>query len=213
MRLRNRQLVPQNGRLLLARRADDAMEKPMNTQALPRHPTQQPVDYFVPGPGNQRQLRDAFGAFATGVTVVTAQSGQGPLGMTANSFSSLSMDPPLILWSPARKSLRFAAFTETTHFAVHVLSDQQAEIAGHFARQGHDFSAFDTENTISGVPILSGCLAVFECQTEAIHDGGDHAIVVGRVQGVQRTIGLPLVFSAGQFGSFDPSLVETTNPR
>jgi len=168
---------------------------------------------FVPGADTHRRLRDALGQFATGVTVITAKSAIGPLGMTANSFSSVSMDPPLVLWSPARKSHRFAAFSEAPHFAIHVLARTQRDMALHFATQGHDFEGFEHRISEIGIPVLSGCLAVFECALEAVHDGGDHAIVVGRVQAVQATTGAPLVFNSGQFGGFEPQLVDNRRPR
>lgn len=171
------------------------------------------ADRFVPGPGAHRRLRDAFGRFATGVSIVTANSAIGPLGMTANSFSSLSMDPPLVLWAPARKSRRFAAFAEAPHFAIHILARDQRAMALHFSTQGHDFAGFDTVKSVTGVPLLAGCLAIFECTLEAVHDGGDHAIVVGRVQAVQTAEGAPLVFGSGRFGGFDPHLVDTHRPR
>ncbi|WP_323037156.1 flavin reductase family protein [Pararhodobacter sp.] len=161
-----------------------------------------PPDVFIPGPRTGRQFRDALGAFATGVTVVTAQSARGPLGITANSFASLSLDPPLVLWSPARASRRFATFASAQYFAIHVMGAEQAELAGHFARQGHDFDLPDVHMNAQGVPILQGCLAVFECRQEAVHEGGDHAIVVGRVLAAQHTPGAPLLFHGGRFGQW-----------
>lgn len=159
-------------------------------------------DVFVPGPATERQFRDALGAFATGVTVITAQSALGPLGITANSFASLSLDPPLVLWSPARFSRRFDAFVEADHFAIHVLGADQRALGTHFARQGHDFDLPDIDLNAQGVPVLPGCLAVFECVRAAVHEGGDHAIVVGRVLAARHRQGAPLVFSAGQYGRF-----------
>lgn len=152
------------------------------------------------GSPQNRGLRDAFGTFATGVTVVTAQGPKGPVGMTANSFSSVSLDPPLVLWSPAKSSQRFGAFAKAEQYAIHVLAADQRELALHFARNGQGFETFpDTEFTVSGVPILTGCLAVFECQTYAVHDAGDHALVLGRVQRARHRSGPALVFRAGQF--------------
>ena len=162
-------------------------------------------DVFVPGPGTERRFRDALGAFATGVTVVTARSPAGPIGITANSFASLSLDPPLVLWSPARFSQRFPVFVEASHFAIHVLAEEQSDLGNHFARQGHDFGLPDVTINAQGVPILPGCLAVFECSREAVHEGGDHAIVVGRVLAARHRAGAPLVFSAGRFGRFNPT--------
>jgi flavin reductase (DIM6/NTAB) family NADH-FMN oxidoreductase RutF len=129
---------------------------------------------------------------------------RGPLGITANSFASLSLDPPLVLWSPARASRRFEAFASAAHFAIHVLGAGQQALAAHFARQGHDFDLPGLMTSAQGVPILPGCLAVFECTHEALHAGGDHAIVVGRVRTVHHRPGAPLAFHAGQFADVTP---------
>ncbi len=155
---------------------------------------------FAPSPSTQRQFRDALGAFATGVTVVTTQTEQGIVGITANSFSSLSLDPPLVLWSPARASSRFAVFERAERFAIHILSADNAELCRHFTRNAtppHDLD--DPTDLAARVP---DALAVFDCTREATHDGGDHAIVVGRVQAVLTNPGAPLVFHAGRFGRF-----------
>lgn len=149
-----------------------------------------------------RALRDAFGRFATGVTLVTAPSEIGPIGITANSFSSVSLDPPLILWSPARASRRFEAFASAEHFAVHVLRSDQLDLARAFTHHG---TAFDgTEMTLSedGVPRLDDVLARFDCVRHAIHDGGDHAIIVGRITEMTAHAGAPLIFSGGRYGDF-----------
>ena len=160
---------------------------------------------FAPGPGAERAFRAALGAFATGVSVVTMRGGTGPLGITANSFASLSLDPPLVLWSPARASRRYEAFAGAEHFAIHVLAADQGALAAHFARQGEDFDLPGVTQTASGAPMLPGCLTVFDCRREALHEGGDHAIVVGRVLQVHhRPGGAPLVFSAGAYGGFQP---------
>lgn len=177
-------------------------------RATPMIDPQEP-ETFVPAEGNERRFRDALGAFATGVTVVTAPGLNGPglngaLGITANSFSSLSLDPPLVLWSPARASRRFQAFAEAEHFAIHVLAADQHPLCRHFSRQGHDFDLPLIALNAQGVPVLPGCLAVFECAREAVHAGGDHAIIVGRVLAARHRPGAPLVFSGGAFGGFTP---------
>lgn len=158
----------------------------------------------IPGPGQERALRDALGAFATGVTVITTHTARGPLGITANSFASLSLDPPLVLWSPARASRRFAAFADAAHFAIHVLAADQAGLGARFSRSGEDFDLPGLRHTPEGVPLLPGCLAIFACRQEAVHEGGDHAIVVGRVERLYHRPGAPLVFSAGRYGGFQP---------
>lgn len=151
----------------------------------------------------QRQFRDTLGRFATGVTVVTAQSPQGPIGMTANSFSSVSMDPPLVLWCPAKSSSRYPHFAKAAHFAIHVLGGEDEALAMAFARAGDAFDGLDLEFNAQGVPLLTNCLARFECSTHQIHDAGDHAIVVGRVTSAAFREGEALVFSQGQFRRFD----------
>lgn len=157
---------------------------------------------FTPGLETAREFREALGRYATGVTVVTCQSDLGRLGITANSFSSVSLDPPLVLWSPARASKRFAAFEQADHFSIHVLAEDQREIGNGFARTADAFDKGDWLETEDGVPVLENCLARFDCQRHAIHDGGDHAIIVGRVINAVARQGNPLVFAKGSYGGF-----------
>jgi len=195
-------MLPQNGRFALAPCDPDRLGNTMSFTRAERMTDQAEPQTFVPGPGNERQFRDALGAFATGVTVITAPTPEGALGITANSFASLSMDPPLVLWSPGRFSRRFQAFVEAPHFAIHVLGAEQAALGMHFARQGHDFDLPGVALNAQGVPVLPGCLAVFECAREAVHEGGDHAIVIGRVLSARQRPGAPLVFHGGGYGGF-----------
>lgn len=167
---------------------------------------QQTAASFKPGPDNARAFRNALGKFATGVTVVTCRAAQGPLGITANSFASLSLDPPLVLWSPARSSRRFDAFAGARNFAIHILADTQTDLCQRFASEGLDFEDLDWEESDEGVPLLPGCLARFECTRQAIHDGGDHAIIVGLVTAAQTSEGQPLLFSSGRYGGFSDQL-------
>jgi len=160
---------------------------------------------FTPGPDTAQDFRNALGSFATGVTVVTCHSPHGPLGMTVNSFTSVSLDPPLVLWCPAKSSLRHQAFTETTSFAIHMLADNQHDLCMRFANEGFSFDGVELDEGHPELPVLSGCLAVLECERHAVHDGGDHAIVVGRVTGAIVNPGEPLLFSKGRFGAFDNS--------
>lgn len=160
---------------------------------------------FEPGPDTQIELRRALGRFATGVTIVTCESELGPLGITANSFASVSLDPPLVLWSPARSSARFTAFTEAEHFAIHVMSEDQVETCLRFTRTGDDWSGLGWQRGPQGVPVLADCLARFDCTRHAVHDGGDHAIVVGLVTSVRHGLdGRPLLFADGTYGRFQP---------
>jgi flavin reductase (DIM6/NTAB) family NADH-FMN oxidoreductase RutF len=151
---------------------------------------------------DQRDLRDALGLFATGVTVVTAAGDEGPVGMTVNSFASVSLDPPLVLWSVARESDRAGTFERAGFFAVHVLSAEHRSLAQHFAAFGSEFDGIDIEEGQGGVPLLSTFSARFECRTAARHPGGDHVILVGEVLRIATRPGFPLVFHGGRFGRF-----------
>lgn len=157
---------------------------------------------ITPGPENTRDLRDAFGRFVTGVTVITADSEIGPLGITANSFASVSLDPPLVLWAPAKFSRRYTAFAEAPHFAIHVIGAEQEDVAARFSRDGTAFEGCNWIPNAHNVPLIEGCLARFECDTVATHDGGDHRIVIGRVTRATWRDGAPLVFSQGAMGLF-----------
>lgn len=150
---------------------------------------------------DSRAFRDALGAFATGVTIITTSSQDGPVGITASSFASLSLDPPLVLWSPAKTSNRFAYFRHAQHYAIHVLDGQQQQVCNAFARERHAFDGLDWNEDEQGVPLIDGCLARFDCTQEAVHDGGDHVIIVGRVTQASFRPGLPLLFQAGRFVS------------
>ena len=154
-----------------------------------------------------REFRDALGTFATGVTVVTCMSGDGkPIGLTANSFNSVSLDPPLVLFSLDRRSFSFAHFQSASHFAVNVLASSQQEISRHFARASEDKwrdIGFDVGGV--GCPSLPGALAVFECSTHAIHDGGDHIIIVGRVERFAHRPGEPLLYYRGRYARIAPA--------
>ena len=157
---------------------------------------------FTPDATQARAFRDALGCFATGVTVVTIASKHGPMGFTANSFSSLSMDPPLVLWSPAKASSRFAKFAKAQHYAIHILGQDQGDIIPRFIRGGPGFEGMSYHHNSEGVPLIPGSLARFDCAQYATHDGGDHLIVVGRVIRFARRDGAPLLFTQGQYGSF-----------
>lgn len=160
------------------------------------------VASFTPDHNNTRLLRDAFGRFATGVTVITAPSDDGPVGITANSFSSLSLDPALVLWSPAKGTRRFKYFEATPHFAIHILKEDQAHVCEGFARNLHAFDGLDVTISAHGVPLINNCLTRLECRHVATHPGGDHVIVVGQVTHAVLNSGNPLGFFAGKYGVF-----------
>jgi flavin reductase (DIM6/NTAB) family NADH-FMN oxidoreductase RutF len=150
---------------------------------------------------DSRAFRDALGAFATGVTVVTTPSADGPVGITASSFASVSLDPPLVLWSPAKASRRFGYFHTARHYAIHVLDGHQQTVCNGFTRDMHAFDGLDWSEDANGVPQIDGCLARFDCTQEAAHDAGDHVIIVGRVTHAAFRTGLPLLFQGGRFVS------------
>ena len=157
---------------------------------------------FIPDADNARAFRDTLGCFATGVTIVTVQSSDGPLGFTANSFTGLSMDPPLVLWSPAKSSARFEHYANAQHYAIHVLAHDQTDLIQRFIRGGLGFEGMSYHHNDEGVPLIPGTLARFDCEKHATHEGGDHLIVVGRVLRCAKGTGAPLVFTQGQYGRF-----------
>jgi 3-hydroxy-9,10-secoandrosta-1,3,5(10)-triene-9,17-dione monooxygenase reductase component len=165
-----------------------------------------------------KEFRAALGSFATGVTVITARAADGtPVGLTANSFNSVSLDPPMVLWSLAKKSLSLPVFSASEHWAVHVLSAEQEALSNRFARAGTDkFAALDLETNEQGVPLLKGCAARFECRTSFQYEGGDHIIFVGEVMAFDRSELAPLVFHAGRYAlatQKDPSLPMARSAR
>jgi flavin reductase (DIM6/NTAB) family NADH-FMN oxidoreductase RutF len=156
----------------------------------------------VPDAANARVFRDALGRFATGVTVVTIAGPDGPMGFTANSFASLSLDPALVLWSPAKASQRYPFFATARHYAIHVLGQDHADLPARFSRGGLGFDGLDWQLNAEGVPVLPGAIARFDCAQHATHDGGDHLIIVGQVLRLALEEGEPLVFANGRFGGF-----------
>jgi flavin reductase (DIM6/NTAB) family NADH-FMN oxidoreductase RutF len=156
-----------------------------------------------------RELRNAFGCFATGITVVTALDEKGnAVGITANSFSSLSLDPPLLLWCLDCRSATFDVFNACETFTVSVLDANGAPIASRFAMKGgHSAEAIETVPTELGPPSFSDALALFECDTHARYEGGDHVIIVGHIRRFahltdpDRKGPGPLLYYRGRFGN------------
>lgn len=146
-------------------------------------------------------FRRALGSFPTGVTIVTTRGSDGqPVGVTCSSFNSVSLDPPLVLWSLARKAHSRPAFEAADHWAVNLLSLDQEDLSTQFARSGKDkFAGVETDAGVGGVPLLKGCCARFQCATQHIYEGGDHLIFVGRVLTYDQSDRLPLVFHSGQY--------------
>jgi flavin reductase (DIM6/NTAB) family NADH-FMN oxidoreductase RutF len=150
-----------------------------------------------------KAFRHALGSFPTGVAVVTATSEAEPVGITVNSFTSVSLDPPLVLWCLKKDSNRYRAFMEAKGFTISVLGTEHESVSARLARQGEhklqDVALLETE---LGPPALADAHAMFECVCEAIHDGGDHAILVGRVlRFARRDDGAPLVYYRGRYGA------------
>ena len=148
-----------------------------------------------------QRLRQAFGKFATGVTIVTAADADGrAVGVTANSFSSLSLDPPLLLWSIGRNSSSYRVFQQTGHFAVHVLDQTQTALSQRFSARGvNRFEGVPIEPGPGGCPLLPDYHVRFECSVSERHEGGDHLIMVGRILNVEQRPGSPLLFYGGRF--------------
>lgn len=146
-------------------------------------------------------FRAALGTFTTGVTIITTRTADGaPVGITANSFNSVSLNPPLVLWSLAKTARSLPVFEEGLHWNVHVLSASQEALSGSFATQGSDkFAGLALDPGISTAPLLPGCTARFQCRTAFRYDGGDHVIFVGEVLAYDRSELPPLVYQAGQY--------------
>ncbi len=152
----------------------------------------------------RREFRRSLGQFATGVTVMTTLNPEGVrVGMTVNSFNSLSLDPPLILWSIAKTTPAFNYFQSQDAFAVNILASGQEEWARQMAKSGADkFQNVSLMDGRRGVPLLEGCVVYFECDVWARYPGGDHDIIVGHVKRVLNTGKDPLLFHNGTFRSF-----------
>ena len=149
-------------------------------------------------------LRDALGCFGTGVTIVTAASENGVAAITVNSFSSVSLTPPLVLWSLDKQSSRFAAFNSAEYYSIHVLNTHQEALCMEVARNPARLIDQNLKTNHFGVPVLNDCMVRFDCSREAIYEAGDHVIVLGRVQlAIQNEANDPLLFYRGNTGIFD----------
>jgi flavin reductase (DIM6/NTAB) family NADH-FMN oxidoreductase RutF len=176
----------------------------MHAAALPPIPLSPVVDDTSDAAASvaPRQLRAALGLFATGVTIVTALADTGePVGLTVNSFNSVSLDPPLVLWSLALRSSALTAFERAERYAIHILSADQKDIAELFARRGDDrFAAIDWAPGQFGAPVIAGAAALFECRARSRYVEGDHVILVGEVERCTSRSGVtPLIFHGGRF--------------
>ncbi|MGH6711567.1 MAG: flavin reductase family protein [Bradyrhizobium sp.] len=177
-----------------------------------------------PRPFSDRDFRDALGLFATGVVVITSAGNagcgggdrSGYLGATVSSFSSVSLDPPLILFSIGRQSKAFAAWQSVNCFAVNILGESQSALSTRFARALTDkWDGVPLCQGLGGVPLLSDALAWIECQSYAKYDGGDHLIIVGQVLSLTAHSGAatrPLVFFGGKYRQLDVNSGISTPP-
>ncbi|WP_027996461.1 flavin reductase [Simplicispira psychrophila] len=160
-----------------------------------------PTTAATPTAFDPKEFRRALGMFATGVTIVTTTAPDGaPIGVTANSFNSVSLDPPMVLWSLANNARSLEAFSESTHWNVHILSNEQEALSNRFARAGEDkFNGLAMDTQPSGAPLLPGCSARFQCKTAFKYEGGDHTIFVGEVVQYDSCAVPPLVYVTGGY--------------
>ena len=147
-------------------------------------------------------FRDALGSFVTGVTIVTARDGEGrPFGLTANSFNSVSLDPPMVLWSLSLKSRTLPVFRDAQTWAVHVLAADQQDMSDRFATPGESkFDGLAVADGPEGAPLLEGYAARFGCRARFEYEGGDHAIFLGEVVDFDRREAEPLIYHGGSYG-------------
>ena len=165
-------------------------------------PSRAEAPTFLPG-----EFRQALGMFATGVTIVTARTASGSLvGLTANSFNSVSISPPLVLWSLAKSAGSMAAFSAGSHYAIHILSAHQQALAQQFASKDiNRFAGVEFVLGAAGAPLLAGAVASFECFNRSQYEEGDHVIFVGEVERCTHTAGAaPLLYHGGKFYAEHP---------
>lgn len=154
-----------------------------------------------PIPFSNQELRQTLGKFATGITVISVTDDDGKFwGLTVNSFNSVSLDPPLILWSLALETVGFVTFRDAKRFAVNILAEDQIAVSERFAScELNKFIGISVTAGLGGVPLLDGCAATLECQREAAYPGGDHIILLGRVERLQCAPRPPLIFYESRY--------------
>ena len=150
-------------------------------------------------------FRQCLGKFATGVTVVTCSDNNGkPYGITANSFSSVSLEPRLILWNIAKVSNSLKAFLKAEYFAINILARDQQDLSSHFAKSDHTlFDSIEINRSPENVPVIPGALACFECRTHQIHECGDHYIIIGEIVRFESMDAEPLLFFGGKYAAIE----------
>ena len=151
------------------------------------------------------EFRRVLGHFPTCVTVVTAPTEEGPVGMAIGSFASVSLDPPLVMFCPGKESATWEKMSGADRFCVNVLGDDQADVSGVFAGKADDrFAGIEWSTKVTGSPVIGGSIAWIDCELHAVHDGGDHDIVVGLVKGLStENDNGPLLFFRGGYGRFE----------
>ncbi len=159
-----------------------------------------------PAAFTERQFRDALAQFATGVTVIAARGPAGALvGFTANSFNSVSLAPPLIVWSLNGQAANLDAFRSADRYSINVLAQDQIELARRFSRPHADrFAGVPYRLGAGGAPLIEGCIAWFECRHHAQHNAGDHVLFIGDVEYCERRSGVGLVFHHGRYATTQP---------
>ncbi|WP_425075046.1 flavin reductase family protein [Sagittula sp. S175] len=161
--------------------------------------------YFAADGFDPRAFRAALGCFATGVTVITAQADGRRVGVTANSFNSLSLEPPLILWSLVKTSSSYPTYEAASHFAVNILAHDQIDLSNQFARRSEDkFAGLDVTEGAGGCLLLPDTCASIQCVRENILDGGDHWILIGRVCAFDSSEHAPLLYHRGAYSTARP---------
>ena len=148
---------------------------------------------------NQDDFRSALGKYVTGITIVTCNGNNGPIGITANSFSSLSLSPPLVLWSPAKASKRHDTFLEAEKFTIHIASEDQIELCKSFSKSANGDSELIWTYNDEGDAFIENCSARFECLKYNHFDGGDHSIILGEVKKIETTKLKPLIYLDGDY--------------
>jgi flavin reductase (DIM6/NTAB) family NADH-FMN oxidoreductase RutF len=177
----------------------------MNDQ--PKHPAaSDPANEFASdnSPIDPRDFRNALGTYGTGVTIITATAADGkPYGITCNSFASVSLNPPLVLWSLGVYSSSLTVFQNASHFTVHVLGTSQQALADKFARSSEDkFAGVEWAPGLGNAPVLAESVAHFQCRSVNRYYGGDHVIFLGAVEAYAYDAGQPLLFARGTYGRF-----------
>jgi flavin reductase (DIM6/NTAB) family NADH-FMN oxidoreductase RutF len=187
----------------------------MNDQ--PKHPAaSDPANEFASdnSPIDPRDFRNALGTYGTGVTIITATAADGkPYGITCNSFASVSLNPPLVLWSLGVYSSSLTVFQNASHFTVHVLGTSQQVLADKFARSSEDkFAGVDWTPGLGNAPVLAESVAHFQCRSVNRYYGGDHVIFLGAVEAYAYNAREPLLFVRGTYGQFLPDEERKKSP-